>query len=124
MKLRPPEYGKADRRDGDREGHDGIAGHQNDPAEVAGGLQPRFQDRPVHHALLARHPDLQTRLLAVVLRAYCAPDDSISPLEGGIRSDNAFARFEDEFRYDSGCDLRGGDSPCEAGLLHSSFWPA
>src|SRR5688572_22547359 len=30
LKLRPPEYGKANRRDGDREGHDGIAGHQND----------------------------------------------------------------------------------------------
>src|SRR5882672_6820627 len=44
MKLRPPEYGKANRRDGDREGHDGIAGHQNDPPEVAGRLQPRFQD--------------------------------------------------------------------------------
>src|SRR5881394_3748589 len=64
-----PDYGKANRRNGDREGHHGVARHKDDPVEVAGGLQPRFQDRPVHYALLARHPDLQTRLLAVVLRA-------------------------------------------------------
>src|SRR5216117_389050 len=69
VKLRSLEYGKANRRDGDREGHYGTAGHQIDPPEVAGRLQPRFQNRPVHHALLARHAELQTRLLAVIVRA-------------------------------------------------------
>src|SRR5438128_3617271 len=62
-------YGEAKRRDADREGHAGTAGHQNHPAPVARRLQPRVQDRPVHHSLLARYSQLQTRLLALLLRA-------------------------------------------------------
>jgi hypothetical protein len=38
-------------------------------AQMAGRPQPGFQDRPVHHGLLAGHAELQTRLLALVLRA-------------------------------------------------------